>query len=204
MINAVVTKFERKILKRSEPNNLHTKSAVILFSSMVMLIMADAQLLMRYKGWTFVQSVYFWFITFTTIGFGDYVAGLGSELGYLPERIKVLSINDSMNHFNKDESVGATITTIKTFIGIFVFLIYMLGLCIVSAVISCIMATMEERKHHSRCLGCVPRKRQADVDVNNEQNNSPDQCDIGMANLGKQKVGFQEENVLSLSVTDIK
>lgn len=87
-VSAIVKKFEMKILKRPEPKRMRTKSAVGLFSVMVVLIVADGLVLMKLKNWSIVEAVYFWFVTFTTIGFGDYVP-------HKPERIQQVSINNS-------------------------------------------------------------------------------------------------------------
>ena len=73
LVNALVTKFESKLFKRAHPEKVETKSAVILFFLMVIFIVANGRLVMSTQGWTFVESVYFWFVTLTTIGFGDYV-----------------------------------------------------------------------------------------------------------------------------------
>ena len=98
-INAVVRKFERKILKRSEPlENMQRKTAVILFSLMMVLIVVNGVSLMHLVGWSVVEGVYVWFVTFTTIGFGDYVP-------HKPQRIIELSINRSDNHDDKSEHV---------------------------------------------------------------------------------------------------
>ena len=33
--------------------------------------------------WTFIDSIYFWFVTFTTVGFGDVIEPLESEVDYV-------------------------------------------------------------------------------------------------------------------------
>ena len=107
-INAVVRKFETKILKRPEPlKRLQTKSAVFLFSLMMVLIVVSGVSLMHLVGWSVVEGVYFWFVTFTTIGFGDYVS-------YKPQRIKELSINSSDNHENKIKNSIIVYNTVFT------------------------------------------------------------------------------------------
>ncbi|CAH3122349.1 unnamed protein product, partial [Pocillopora meandrina] len=84
-VHTIVWKFEKEILKRPEPKQMQTKSAVILFSFMVLLIVVSA-LCIRDSNWSFVEGIYFWFVTFTTIGFGDYIL-------WKPTRIKKLSLN---------------------------------------------------------------------------------------------------------------
>ena len=190
-------KFEMKILKKPEPEQVQSKSAVILFSFMVILMIANVQLLLHYyKDWTFVEGVYCWFITFTTIGFGDYVA---THINDLPDSIKVLSKNNTATHFNKDGSVDAVETTVNFVIGVLAALFYVLGLCIVSGVINSIMAAMEERKYHSSCAKCVPGPRGR----RQEQIDTPE-LDTDTTHLGMDNVTSRKGNTGSLSVLDIK
>ena len=72
-VNKVIEKFESKLLKRPEPNQMQAKSAVFLVSLMAVLIVVNGSLMMPVFNWSLVEGVYFWFITLTTIGFGDYV-----------------------------------------------------------------------------------------------------------------------------------
>lgn len=103
IINAVVTKFEGTVLKRIEPKQVQTKSAVILFSFVVILMIVNVQFLpLYYQDWTFVEGIYFWFITCTTVGFGDYVA-----VDYQPQRVKKLFLNTSINYSSNDISFEA-------------------------------------------------------------------------------------------------
>ncbi len=148
-INTIVAKFEKKILNRSEPKQMKTKSAVILFSIMVLLIVANGLLLMYFTGWSIVEGVYFWFITFTTIGFGDYVSRE-------PQRIKQLSLNSSVSQENMNGSLDAEETTFVIFAGLFFTFYNIFTLCIVSSVLNSIMAAIEESKCRPRCPGCVP------------------------------------------------
>ena len=158
-VNKIVTKFEKKILKRSEAKHIKTKSAMILFTLVVVLIVINELAIVTHLDWTLVEGVYFWFITFSTIGFGDYVLRP-------PQRIKLLvpdiSANKSVKQENKHLSVEAKSASLKGRRLLFMFY-HILSLCIVSSVISSIMAVFEERKCRRRCPGCVPREIQEHV-----------------------------------------
>ena len=157
-VNKIVTKFEKKVLNRSEAKRAKTKSAIILFA-LVVLIVVNQLAIITHLDWTLVEGVYFWFITFSTIGFGDYVLRP-------PQRIKQLfadiSANKSVNQGNTHLSVEAKSASLKgrRFLSMFY---YISSLCIVSSVINAIMAVFEERKCLSRCPGCVPREIQEHV-----------------------------------------
>ena len=157
---------------------------------MVVLLLVCTFLTTIFMDWTLVEGVYFWFITFTTVGFGDYVAQKPSK------SIKPLYI--SKNHTNQDKSSNAGDDTTLFFIDLFYIFELMIGLCIVSSVLNSIMAAIEERKCRPQCPGCVPRKSQNYVE--NEQHSTPEQ-DEG---LSMENYGFQKENNGSLSLTEIK
>lgn len=143
-LKVIVTKFEKKILKRPEPKRVQTKSA-----------------LTHSLDWTFIEGLYFWFITFTTIGFGDYVISNIDVPSY-----NKLTFNISSHQENKDESVDLHIDNILNMLNC------LFGLCIVSSVLNSITASIEERTCRPRCFGCCNRKIQDHV--NNEQNNTPE------------------------------
>lgn len=143
-LKVIVTKFEKKILKRPEPKRVQTKSA-----------------LTHSLDWTFIEGLYFWFITFTTIGFGDYVISNIDVPSY-----NKLTFNISSHQENKDESVDLHIDNILNMLNC------LIGLCIVSSVLNSITASIEERTCRPRCFGCCNRKIQDHV--NNEQNNIPE------------------------------
>ena len=172
-VTTIINKFEKKILKRSEPKQMKTKSAVILFLLMMLLIVVNGLMLMNIKAWSVVEGVYFWFITFTTIGFGDYVIRE-------PQRIKQLYVNGSVIQDHKQIPLHAEGTTSVIFAGLFVTCYYILSLCIVSSVLNSIMAAIEERKCRTQCPGCVPRKTQDHVD--NEQYNTAEQRETNVEN----------------------
>lgn len=48
----------------------------------IMFIFFPAFLFMYYEGWSYDESVYYAFVTLTTIGFGDLVAGKYFHLSY--------------------------------------------------------------------------------------------------------------------------
>ena len=198
-VNTIVTKFEKKILKRLEPKHMKSKSAVILFLTMLLLISLNGVMQMYSQtDWTVVEGVYFWFISFTTIGFGDYVADRPQQ------RIKQLSLNSTENQENH-ELDNAEQTWLEIFLGVFFTFYAIFTLCIVSSVLNAILAVIEERNCRPRCPGCVPRKTQdhgADNDV--PYSNAPKQRETNLTYLNMENYGFQKDSMVSLSVTELK
>ncbi|XP_078357345.1 potassium channel subfamily K member 15-like [Oculina patagonica] len=180
LVNAIVTKVEKKILKRAEPKQVEVKCAVILFSTMVVTLLIAACLAMILWGYTFVEGLYFWFITLTTVGFGDFVPSRSRLV-----RQSIKSINATENHLNKDESANVKETPAVLFLDLLFLILCMIGLVVVSGVLNSIMTALDvnEQNCRLRCIRCVPRhKRQNHVD--NEQHNIPQQEEAEMKYLG--------------------
>ena len=168
--NTIVTRFEKKILKKGEPKQVKTKSAVILFSFMVLLIVGNGLLVMTLYDWTFVQGVYYWFVTLSTIGFGDYV---------IRRKTQVINITGP----KLDNGVGdLEQASMKVVMGIIFMIQNLLGLCVVSSVLNAIMVAMEEVKLRPRCPRCVPRKTQDLVQTPKQFN------DVNMTSLSTENV----------------
>lgn len=80
VINTVISKlivsFERKFLKK-EPNSLKIK--IVVFSSLLMAVeLLIGGIMYNFtENWDYLASVYYCFIVFSTIGFGDLVPNQG-------------------------------------------------------------------------------------------------------------------------------
>ena len=185
LVNAVVTKFEKKILKRPEPKHIETKSAVILFSLMIVSLFTGGTLQI-FQNLSLREGVYFWFITCTTVGFGDYVPQK------MTKRIRQLS-STSTETFEVEETIS---------IEMFFMIECVIGLCVVSSVLNSIMAAIEERNWRPRCRGCIPRKAHDHAGI--EQNNTLEQRESDEAHSKMENVAYQKENITTLSINDIK
>lgn len=168
LANTIVTRFEKKILKKGEPKQVKTKSAVILFSFMVLLIVANGLLVTTLRDWTFVQGVYYWFVTLSTIGFGDYV---------IHRKTQVIT-DPKLDKGSGDLGQASS----KLVLGIIFMIQNLLGLCIVSSVLNAIMVAMEEGKLRPRCPRCIPRKTQDLVQTPKQLN------DVNMTSLSTENV----------------
>ena len=72
----LVTKFETKCLQREGvPNYLNEKCSLLGVLLLVILLVTCAGIHTVVDGWTFFEGFYAFFITFTTVGFGDLIPG---------------------------------------------------------------------------------------------------------------------------------
>lgn len=159
LVYATVEKFEKKILNSLDPQKIKTKSAVILFLFMLIFLLLTAQLHSSVSGRTFVEEVYFWFITFSTIGFGDYTHHKSHR------RITQIFINGTTNQEYEEGLIHRMKTPLAIFVAMGYLFYYILGLCLVSSVLNSIVEGLEEHKWRPRCLGCISRKTQDHIDV---------------------------------------
>ena len=72
----LVTKFETKCLKREGvPKYLNEKCSLLGFLLLLILLLSCAGLHTEIDDWTYFEGFYAFFITFTTVGFGDLIPG---------------------------------------------------------------------------------------------------------------------------------
>lgn len=90
---------------------------VVLLFMVILFLLVSAGLRVLSEGWTMYESIYFWFITLTTVGFGDFVPYEG----------------------RKPSSVAATVIYYS---GTFYLLI---GLALIASLIQCISVMLEGR-----------------------------------------------------------
>ena len=69
--------FQRKN-KQSIQTEQHRVPVPIVASLLIVYIVSGGILFSNWEGWSFIDSMYFSFITFTTIGLGDFVPGQGT------------------------------------------------------------------------------------------------------------------------------
>lgn len=187
-VSAFVTKFEKKILKRADPKQVETKSASILFMLMVVFIVINSLFMMPLTEWGLLEGIYFWFITLTTTGFGDYVP-------YKSQRIKEITGSNFSFH-NQTKTDNAREVTAVIFSAIFFTFYLIFGLCVVSSVLNAIMAALEKQKCCLRCR-CVPRKTQAQ-DVCSEEGNTQERRETNVTILSLERFGFRTDNAAAL------
>ncbi|XP_040286703.1 potassium channel subfamily K member 5 [Bufo bufo] len=59
-----------------------TCTAIFLLWGVLVHLVIPPLIFMRTEGWNYIEGLYFSFITITTIGFGDYVAGVDPKVSY--------------------------------------------------------------------------------------------------------------------------
>ena len=84
-------KIETKICKR-DVNVLKTKTLLWSAAVMVVLLLLGGVLYSQTEQWSFLDSVYYCFVTFSTIGFGDLVPNQGKDLKCFVLKEKLISL----------------------------------------------------------------------------------------------------------------
>lgn len=188
-VNYAVVMFEKKILHRPEPRNLQLKSVVVIFVLMSMQIITNGLIGRTVEGWTFVEGVYFGFVTSTTIGFGD----------YMPSPLRTVKTNiQQALAWNRTSSDGVTTFWHPTDIvrGIIYLFVLILDLCVASSVVNSAVAAVEEWKNQPpQCLGCIQSKKIGERSVCQERSNPSLQGDI---------IELQGQTNASFSLTSVQ
>ena len=73
-ITVAITKIEKRCFKQ-DPINVEAKCTAVTFALMLIMLLCGSVMQVLFEEWTFLVGVYSWLITFTTIGYGDYMPG---------------------------------------------------------------------------------------------------------------------------------
>lgn len=130
-ISSAIASVETKCCRR-EPNHVEAKCAIATFLLMVIMLLSGAAMQSNFDDWSYLEACYFWVVTFTTIGYGDYIAGYEtSKKGTgKPKVIVIRSLNFAFH---------LAWTTI--------------GLCVFSSVLNAAAAFIEKRAPAERRWG---------------------------------------------------
>lgn len=73
-ITVAITKIEKRCF-RQDPTNVEAKCTAVTFALMLIMLLCGSVMQVYLEEWSFLVAVYYWLITFTTIGYGDYITG---------------------------------------------------------------------------------------------------------------------------------
>ena len=136
-IRFLVIKTETGLLKRAAPKHVKMKTFFVACSLIIVLLISATGVSTNHlEDWSFVEGLYSWFITFTTIGFGDYV--------------HLKSLGRKVEH-------GETSKTRLVFYAILFELPSVVGLSLMSCILTCLVDSMDQlRDLRDRFTNCCP------------------------------------------------
>ena len=127
-VRFLVVKTDTIVLKRAQrPGTVKVKAFVlsctlICFLHVILATVSTTSI----EDWSFLESLYAWFTTFTTIGFGDYI---------------------HLESFTRKTAHGDMSKIRLICYGILLSLPYVLGLSLVSCILSCLVASVDQIRH---------------------------------------------------------
>ena len=135
-ITFLVVKTETVLLKKEEPKHVKKKTIFWACTLMVVLLILTSVSSMFLENWSFVEGLYAWFITFTTIGFGDYV----------------------QFESNAKKVARGEMTNTELLVKDLIFALpYVIGLSLMSCILSCLVDSIDHiRNFRDRYLNCCP------------------------------------------------
>ena len=130
----LVIKTETVLFKRDEPKHVKKKTFLAACVLMATLHVSAAASATHLEEWSFMEGLYAWFITFSTIGFGDYVPF------------------DSLARKLEQRKASEDTLIVR---GLMFVIPFLLGLSLTSCLFNCIVDSLDEiRDFRNRCLNC--------------------------------------------------
>ena len=77
LLTSLVTKFEKKVLRMVEEKRVKLKVVAAMAVINIAVLLLGGVMYMVSEKWTFIEGVYYCFIVYSTIGFGDLVPNEG-------------------------------------------------------------------------------------------------------------------------------
>lgn len=78
-VELLVKLIEKKLRRKDTIEFLKVKLMFSVFFLLVLLLVVMAVVSIFWEKWSFGKGIYVWFVTFTTIGFGDFIPGNASD-----------------------------------------------------------------------------------------------------------------------------
>ena len=133
-IEFLVRTTEKRLLKRPQPMHVKKKTLFVACTLSVLLLILAAVSTSQLETWSFMEGFYTWFITFTTIGFGDYV---------------------HLEAFQREVDQGKASKSRLVLYGFLLSVPYTIGLSLVSCILSILLDSIEHiRNFRDRILSC--------------------------------------------------
>ena len=133
-IRVLVVKTETGIFKKTETKHVKTKTFSVACTLMVILLLLASLSSTYFEEWSFMEGLYAWFTTFTTIGFGDYV---------------------QFETHAKKVTHGKSDTAQLLLHGIIFAVPYVIGLSLMSCILTCLVDSVDHiRDFRDRCMNC--------------------------------------------------
>ena len=118
LIRFCIISFERKILKKKRTSNIQKKTLFAVLITAIFFHLMFSAAAQVHDNWDFSLALYVWFVTLTTIGFGDFVP-----------------------HIHFQESRGDS-----TFISLYLMIVFFIGMSLVATVLQASSDWMESKK----------------------------------------------------------
>ncbi|XP_078377576.1 two pore potassium channel protein sup-9-like isoform X2 [Oculina patagonica] len=128
-IQSLVLRIEKRLLKTRQVRKIRQKTFVGTCVLMILFLLLGSVINVLAEGWSFVEGIYVWFVVLSTIGFGDYIPFQSLD--------------------QKSESGREILWVLIAILAFFV----LLGLCVVSAVLTSLVQAAEEFKSKTKPAG---------------------------------------------------
>lgn len=130
-VGSLVLRIEKRLLKVKDARRIRQKTFLATCVLMVLFLLLGTVINIVAEGWSFVEGLYTWFIVMSTIGLGDYIP---------------------LQSLDQKSQRGGDQELLWVFIILLAFYI-LVGLCVVSAVLTSLVQAAEEYKARARAGG---------------------------------------------------